>query len=171
MSLFVILAFLSGFRLFLSGRLRLGPRPLNLLIKFCLDSFRIFETISLASSEVVGLFSAISDKMSPPVRKVSLRRALTPLQTMVRTQRKRLPKNLRFHVPVEHNIWDLYQFQIPLRPVYGGRVPTDALVKMLDNSADAMFYNESPMVIFAEMKDVFCGYFAVFKGNSFAVCY
>ena len=35
----------------------------------------------------------------------------------------------------------------PLRPVYGSTVPTDALVQMLDNSADVMFYNKSPMVI------------------------
>jgi len=33
-----------------------------------------------------------------------------------------------------------------------------------------MFYNELPMVIFAEMKNDFCGDFAVFKGNSFSVC-
>jgi len=94
MFLFVILAFLGGFRLLLAGLLRLRQRPLNLMIKFCLVSFGRFETISLASSEVVGLFSAMSDKMSPPVRKVSLPRALTPLQTMGRTQRNRLPKNL-----------------------------------------------------------------------------
>jgi hypothetical protein len=61
MSLFVILAFLGGFRLLLAGLLRLRQPPLKLLIKFCLDSFGRFETISLASSEVVGLFSAMSD--------------------------------------------------------------------------------------------------------------
>ena len=32
-----------------------------------------------------------------------------------------------------------------------------------------MFYNELPMVFFAEMKNNVCGDFAVFKGNSFAV--
>ena len=146
-----------------------------MLIKFCLDSFRRFETISLASSEVVGLFSAMSDKMSPPVRKVSLPKALTPLQTMGRTQRNKMAKNLRFHAPVEDrmesNRWDLYQFQIPLWLVYGSTVPTDALVKMLDNSADVMLNCNSPMVIFAEMKNDFCRDFVVFKGNSFAVCY
>jgi len=72
---------------------------------------------------------------------------------------------------METNRWDQYQFQISLRPVYGSTVPTNALVKILDNSADVRFYNESSMVIFAEMKDDFCGDFAVFKLNSFAVCY
>jgi len=33
-----------------------------------------------------------------------------------------------------------------------------------------MFYNELPIVIFAEMKNYFCGDLAVFKGNSFDVC-
>jgi hypothetical protein len=72
---------------------------------------------------------------------------------------------------MESKRWDLYQFQIPLRPVYGSTVPTDALVKMLGNSADVMFYNNSQMVIFAEMKNDFCRDIVVFKGNSFAVCY
>jgi hypothetical protein len=79
---FINLDFLGVFRLHLAGILSLRTRPLNLLIKFCLDSFRPFVTISLDSSELVGLFSAMSDKMSPPVLKVSLPRALTRLQTM-----------------------------------------------------------------------------------------
>ena len=174
MSLFVILAFLLFFHLILAGLLRLRPRPLNLYIKFCLDSFRCQDTMSLASSEAVGLFSSMSHKMLPPVSKVFLPRALTPLQNMDRTQRNKLPNNLRFHAhvedKVESNRWDLCRSQISLRPVYGSTVPTDALVIMFDNSADVIFYNESPMLILTKMKNNFCGYFAVFKGNSFAVC-
>ena len=83
MSLFVILAFLLVFRLLLADDpLRLRLRPPNLYIKFWLDSFRRFETISLAWSEVVGLVYAMSDKIPPPVRNVSRPRALTPLQIM-----------------------------------------------------------------------------------------
>jgi len=84
---------------------------------------------------VVGLASAMSDKMSPPVRNVSRPRALTPLQIMGRTQRNRLPKNLRSRVLVEDkeesNRWDLYHDPMLLRqPVYGSTILTDALVKM-----------------------------------------
>ena len=94
---------------------------------------------------------------------------------MGRTKRNRLPKYLRFHGPVEDKIEfnrrDQYLFQIPLQPVFGSTVPTDALVKMLDNGAEVMFYSESTMEFFVELKDDFCGDFAVFKGKSFAVCY
>jgi len=50
---------------------------------------------------VVGLASAMSDRMSPPVRNVFRPRALTPLQIMGPTQRNKLPKNLLSRARVE----------------------------------------------------------------------
>jgi hypothetical protein len=65
---------------------------------------------------------------------------------MGRNQRKIWRSNILFRVrvedKVESNRWDLYQFHIPLQPVYDSIVLTDALAKMLDNSADVMFYNK-----------------------------
>jgi len=134
---FVILAFLLVFRLFLAeGPLRLRPRPLNFFIRLCLDSFWRFETISLVWSEVEGLASAMSDRMSPPVRNVSRPRALTPLQIMGRTQRIKLPKKTVSRARVEDkeemNRCALYHDRIPLllQPVYGSTVLTEASVIM-----------------------------------------
>lgn len=92
MTLFVILALLLVFRLFLdAGPLaRFLPRSRNLLIKFCMDSVTCLVTISpaLASGD---LFSVISDKILPPVSKVSRPRALAPFQKMGLTQGNKLP--------------------------------------------------------------------------------
>ena len=85
---------------------------------------------------MVGLASAMSDRMSLPVRNVSRPGALTQLQIIGRTQRNKLPKNLLSRARVEDkeesNRWALYHFGSPLllQPVYGSTVLTDASVKM-----------------------------------------
>ena len=103
--LFVIIGFLFVFRLDLDIRTLalFRPRTHYLLINFLVDSVTCLEIISpvLISGH---LFSAISDKTLPPVRKVCCPKAMAPLQMTGFTQRKKLPKNIRFRVRVEDNL-------------------------------------------------------------------
>ena len=75
---------------------RFRPRPRNLLIKFCVYFVTGLETISPAFTSG-DMFSAISDKILPPVFKVCRPRALSPLQRTSLTQRNKLPK--KFLIP------------------------------------------------------------------------
>jgi hypothetical protein len=67
-------------------------------LKYSVDSVTCLEAISQALTSG-DLFSAISNKILPPVRNVSRSKALAPFQRTGLTQRNKLPKKLPIHSP------------------------------------------------------------------------